>query len=119
MMSLSTIIFAGVGGILVLLLITLGLLFKRCKRTQSAKSDDSSMRSAALTAAQNQENQEPPPYYPASALHNKSLDHSMDLALAKDGGHKESLYGTQNDYVYYPQPTHQLPDSECKLMLFF
>lgn len=94
-----------------LLLIVLVVFFGRCKRKQTdTKNDDASLRPAALSPSQNQE---PPPYYPASALHNKSMDHSLDMALAKEN-QKEALYGTQNDYVYYPQPTHQLPDNECK-----
>lgn len=112
-LAAPTIIAIAVTSIVCLLLVML-LAFGRCRRTAAAKCDDSSLRSDALTAHQNQQNQEPPPYYPASALHSKSRDHSIDLALSKDETHKESLYGTQNDYVYYPQPTHQLTDSECK-----
>lgn len=119
-LAAPTVIAIIVSGVVALLLATMLVVFSRCKRKQSAKSDDSSLRSAALTAVQqNQQNQEPPPYYPASALHNKSLDHSMDMTSTKDASThgKDSLYGTQNDYVYYPQPTHQMPDSECKLQL--
>jgi len=48
-----------------------------------------------------QQNQAPPPYYPASGLDNKALEHSMDLALSMED-QKTALYATQNGYSYHP-----------------
>lgn len=55
-----------------------------------------------------QQNQAPPPYYPASGLENKALEHSMDLALAMEE-QKVAVYGTQNGYGYHPQQSLQVP----------
>lgn len=65
-----------------------------------------------------QQNQAPPPYYPASGLENKALEHSMDLALAMED-QKQAVYATQNGYGYHPQQTLQvtnqhIPNAECK-----
>lgn len=48
-----------------------------------------------------QQSQAPPPYYPASGLDNKALEHSMDLALSMED-QKTALYATQNGYSYHP-----------------
>lgn len=114
-MEAPTLIAIFVSVTLCVLLIVLIAIVGRRKRNQSdSKIDDSSMRPAATAPPTSQE---PPPYYPASALHNKSIDHSIDLALTKDS-QKEALYGTQNDYVYYPQPTHPMTDNECKWYIY-
>lgn len=65
-----------------------------------------------------QQNQAPPPYYPASGLENKALEHSMDLALSMED-QKSAVYATQNGYGYHPQSTLQvtgqhMPSTECK-----
>lgn len=65
-----------------------------------------------------QQNQAPPPYYPASGLENKALEHSMDLALAMED-QKNAVYATQNGYGYHPNaglqvPGHTIPGNECK-----
>lgn len=62
-----------------------------------------------------QQNQAPPPYYPASGLENKALEHSMDLALAMED-QKTAIYATQNGYGYgsgIQAPSHNMP-AECK-----
>jgi len=80
------------------------LMFCRCKRNQSKKSaaakdyEMDSVRPSIVTA---QQNQAPPPYYPASGLDNKALEHSMDLALSMED-QKTALYATQNGYSYHP-----------------
>lgn len=65
-----------------------------------------------------QQNQAPPPYYPASGLENKALEHSMDLALTLED-QKAAVYATQNGYGYHQQqslqvPGQHIPNSECK-----
>lgn len=65
-----------------------------------------------------QQNQAPPPYYPASGLDNKALEHSMDLALTMED-QKSAVYATQNGYNYHPTaglqvPGHTIPGNECK-----
>lgn len=62
-----------------------------------------------------QQNQAPPPYYPASGLDNKALEHSMDLALALEE-QKNAVYA-QNGYGYHTQGLGvpmNMPSQECK-----
>lgn len=80
------------------------LMFCRCKRNQSKKSaaaKDYEMDSVRPSIVAAQQNQAPPPYYPASGLDNKALEHSMDLALSMED-QKTALYATQNGYSYHP-----------------
>lgn len=80
------------------------LMFCRCKRNQSKKSaaaKDYEMDSVRPSIVAAQQNQAPPPYYPASGLDNKALEHSMDLALNMED-QKTALYATQNGYSYHP-----------------
>lgn len=66
-----------------------------------------------------QQNQAPPPYYPASGLENKALEHSMDLAMTLEE-QKQVVYATQNGYHggYHPQHSvvtaQQIPTNDCK-----
>lgn len=79
-------------------------MFCRCKRNQSKKSaaaKDYEMDSVRPSIVAAQQNQAPPPYYPASGLDNKALEHSMDLALSMEE-QKSALYATQNGYSYHP-----------------
>lgn len=99
-------------------------MFCRCKRNQTKKGaqvKDYEMDSVRPSIAP-QQSQAPPPYYPASGLENKALEHSMDLALAamdeQKGGN--AMYATQNGYGYHPQQTLQVPGqhmvgNECEL----
>lgn len=95
-------------------------MFCRCKRNQSKKSvqgKDYEMDSVRPSIVA-QQNQAPPPYYPASGLDNKALEHSMDLALALEE-QKNAVYATQNGYGYHPSqglgiPGHAMPNQECK-----
>lgn len=100
-------------------------MFCRCKRNQSKKSaqaKDYEMDSVRPSLVA-QQNQAPPPYYPASGLENKALEHSMDLALAMED-QKAAVYATQNGYGYHPQTTLQVPGqhiagNECKFVFVF
>lgn len=102
------------------LFVGLLLMFCRCKRNQtkkSAQAKDYEMDSVRPSIVA-QQNQAPPPYYPASGLENKALEHSMDLALALED-QKQAVYATQNGYGYHPQQTLQvtgqhIPNAECK-----
>lgn len=94
-------------------------MFCRCKRKQTKKSvqaKDYEMDSVRPSIVA-QQNQAPPPYYPASGLENKALEHSMDLALAMEE-QKTAIYATQNGYGYgsglSQVPSHNIP-AECKL----
>lgn len=92
------------------LFVGLLLMFCRCKRKQSKKgvqAKDYEMDSVRPSIVA-QQNQAPPPYYPASGLENKALEHSMDLALAMED-QKVAVYGTQNGYGYHPQQSLQVP----------
>lgn len=80
------------------------LMFCRCKKNQSKKSaaaKDYEMDSVRPSIVAAQQNQAPPPYYPASGLDNKALEHSMDLALSMEE-QKTALYAAQNGYSYHP-----------------
>lgn len=101
-------------------------MFCRCKRNQSKKSaaaKDYEMDSVRPSIVAAQQSQAPPPYYPASGLDNKALEHSMDLALSMEE-QKSALYATQNGYSYHPGsgvvgggigiPGHTIPGNECK-----
>jgi echinoid protein len=103
------------------LFIGLLLMFCRCKRKQTKKSvqaKDYEMDSVRPSIVA-QQNQAPPPYYPASGLENKALEHSMDLALAMED-QKTAIYATQNGYGYnsgLQVPSHNIP-AECKYKIF-
>lgn len=94
-------------------------MFCRCKKNQSKKSaaaKDYEMDSVRPSIVA-QQNQAPPPYYPASGLENKALEHSMDLALAME--EQKNVYASQNGYGYHPNagiqvPQHTIPGNECK-----
>lgn len=86
-------------------------MFCRCKKNQTKKGTSSakdyemdSVRPSIVA----QQNQAPPPYYPASGLDNKALEHSMDLAMAMED-QKNAVYATQNGYGYHPNPVLQVP----------
>ncbi|KAM7353535.1 hemicentin protein echinoid isoform 1-T2 [Cochliomyia hominivorax] len=107
------------------LFVGLMLMFCRCKRNQSKKSaaaKDYEMDSVRPSIVAAQQSQAPPPYYPASGLDNKALEHSMDLALSMEE-EKSVLYATQNGYSYHPStgvvggggigiPGHTIPGNE-------
>lgn len=112
---MPTLIAIVVSCIVFALFIGLMLMFCKCKRKQTKKSvqaKDYEMDSRPSIVAQ--QNQAPPPYYPASGLENKALEHSMDLALAMED-QKTAIYATQNGYGY-GQP--HMP-AECKFSLLF
>lgn len=109
------------------LFVGLLLMFCRCKRNKSKKGaqvKDYEMDSVRPSIVA-QQNQAPPPYYPASGLENKALEHSMDLALAAMDEQKGSaVYATQNGYGYHPQQALQVPGqhmagNECKYSTLF
>lgn len=95
------------------------LMFCRCKRNQTKKGSqakDYEMDSVRPTIVA-QPNQAPPPYYTASGLENKALEHTMELALAME--EQKSIYAAQNGYTYQinnsmPVSSHTIPGNECK-----
>lgn len=116
-----TVIAIVVSCIVFVLFVGLLLMFCRCKKNQTKKNtstkdyDMDSVRPSIVA----QQNQAPPPYYPASGLENKALEHSMDLALAMED-QKNAVYAAQNGYGYHPNPGlqvpgHTIPGNECKL----
>lgn len=115
---MPTLIAIVVSCIVFALFIGLLLMFCRCKKKQTKKSvqaKDYEMDSVRPSIVA-QQNQAPPPYYPASGLENKGLEHSMDLALAMED-QKTAIYATQNGYGYgsgLQVPSHSIP-AECKL----
>jgi echinoid len=96
-------------------------MFCKCKRKQtkkSAQAKDYEMDSVRPSIVSQQANQAPPPYYPASGLDNKALEHSMDLALALEE-QKSAIYAAQNGYGYgsgLQVPSHNIP-ADCKFTL--
>lgn len=117
--AMPTLIAIVVSCIVFALFIGLLLMFCRCKRKQTKKSvqaKDYEMDSVRPSIVA-QQNQAPPPYYPASGLENKALEHSMDLALAMED-QKTAIYATQNGYGYgsgMQVPSHNIP-AECKFI---
>uniref|UniRef100_T1GFV7 Uncharacterized protein n=1 Tax=Megaselia scalaris TaxID=36166 RepID=T1GFV7_MEGSC len=105
MLATPTLIAIIVSCIVFSLFVVLLFMFCRCKRNQSKKSaaaKDYEMDSVRPSIVA-QQNQAPPPYYPASGLDNKALEHSMDLALAMDDQKSAAaVYATQNGYSYHP-----------------
>ncbi|CAH2015545.1 unnamed protein product, partial [Acanthoscelides obtectus] len=85
-LTTPTLIAIVVSCIVFLLFVGLLLVFCRCKRNQSKKSQqakDYEMDSVRPTIVP-QQNQAPPPYYPSTGMENKALEHSLDLALAME-----------------------------------
>lgn len=130
-MATPTLIAIIVSCIVFALFVGLLLMFCRCKRNQSKKSaaaKDYEMDSVRPSIVAAQQSQAPPPYYPASGLDNKALEHSMDLALSMEE-QKSALYATQNGYSYHPStgvvgggigiPGHTIPGNECKYIYVF
>ncbi|CAH0770951.1 unnamed protein product [Bemisia tabaci] len=90
-----TIIAIVVSCVVFLLFIGLLYVFCRCKSKQCKKGSgkdyemDSSVHPSIVQQA-------PPPYYPASGMENKALEHSLDLALDD-----QNKYVNQNEYGYH------------------
>ncbi|CAG9798116.1 unnamed protein product [Chironomus riparius] len=111
--NMPTLVAIVVSCIVFALFIGLLLMFCRCKKKQTKKSvqaKDYEMDSVRPSIVA-QQNQAPPPYYPASGLENKALEHSMDLALAMEE-QKTAIYATQNGYGYntgIQVPSHNIP----------
>lgn len=102
--------------IVFLLFVGLLLIFCRCKRNQSKKSQqakDYEMDSVRPTIVP-QQNQAPPPYYPSTGMDNKALEHSLDLALAMED--QKTVYATQNGYGYHVANQDMQPrqNGDCK-----
>lgn len=125
-LATPTLIAIVISCIVFILFVGLLLLFCRCKRNQTKKSeskdyDTDSVRPTIVS----QQNQAPPPYYPSSGMENKALEHSLDLALAMEDS-KTALYATQNGYGYHvPNPDSQRQNmnngdceySQCTILL--
>lgn len=112
--ELPTLIAIVVSCIVAGLFAVLLLMFCRCKRKQSkesakAKEYDIDSIHPSIVA---QQNQAPPPYYSASSLENKALEHSMDLAMDQN----QALYASQQTYGYHQQNAMmpQVPQNDCK-----
>ncbi|RZC38352.1 I-set and/or fn3 domain containing protein [Asbolus verrucosus] len=99
-LATPTLIAIVVSCIVFVLFVGLLLIFCRCKRNQSKKSQakDYEMDSVRPTIIP-QQNQAPPPYYPSTGMENKALEHSLDLALAMED--QKNVYATQNGYGYH------------------
>ncbi|KAL3269824.1 hypothetical protein HHI36_008882 [Cryptolaemus montrouzieri] len=100
-LATPTLIAIVISCIVFVLFVGLLLLFCRCKRNQSKKTEakDYETDSVRPTIVP-QQNQAPPPYYPSSGMENKALEHSLDLALAMED-QKTAVYATQNGYGYH------------------
>ncbi|XP_065156046.1 hemicentin-1 isoform X2 [Atheta coriaria] len=99
-LATPTLIAIVVSCIVFVLFVGLLLMFCRCKRNQTKKTqtkdyETDSVRPTIVTA----QNQAPPPYYPSTGMENKALEHSLDLALAME--EQKSVYATQNGYGYH------------------
>lgn len=75
------------------------------------------MDSVRPTIVPQQQNQAPPPYYPATGMENKALEHSLDLALSIED--QKSVYATQNGYGYHVanpemQGRPNMSNGDCK-----
>lgn len=118
-LATPTLIAIVVSCIVFILFVGLLLMFCRCKRNQTKKSQskDYEMDSVRPTIV-TQQNQAPPPYYPSTGMENKALEHSLDLALTMDD--QKNVYATQNGYGYHVanpdlQQHQNINNSECKL----
>lgn len=121
-LATPTLIAIVVSCIVFVLFVGLLLMFCRCKRNQSKKSEakDYEMDSVRPTIV-SQQNQAPPPYYPSTGMDNKALEHSLDLALAMED-QKSAVYATQNGYGYHVsnndlQNRQNINNTECKYKL--
>lgn len=118
-LATPTLIAIIVSCIVFILFVGLLLMFCRCKRNQTKKSQakDYEMDSVRPTIV-SQQNQAPPPYYPSTGMENKALEHSLDLGLGMDD--QKNVYATQNGYGYVANPdlqAHQnMNNGECKLI---
>ncbi|XP_041775008.1 hemicentin-1-like [Anopheles merus] len=83
------------------------VMFCRCRRNQkkeSVKSKEYDIDSIHPSIVA-QQNQAPPPYYSASSLENKALEHSMDLAMDQN----TALYASQQPTYGYHQQNAMIP----------
>lgn len=125
MVAMPTLIGIGVSCVVFVLFIVLVIMFCQCKRKQNkksvqAKDYEMDMAHSSIVA---QQDQAPPPYYPASGLENKALEHSMDLALAMED-QNAAIYASQNGYGYQINnsmqvPQHAIPGNECEYIFLF
>lgn len=101
----STLIVIVVICVILVLFMALLIMFCKCRKNQNKKqqSKDYEMETSVRPSIVQQP---PPPYYSATGLENKALEHSMDLAL--DDPTKNSVYAQQNGYGYHngPQIAH-------------
>lgn len=122
-LSTPTLVVIIVSCIVFLLFVGLLLVFCKCKRNQSKKSqaakdyETDSVRPTIIP----QQNQAPPPYYPSAGMENKALEHSLDLALAIED--QKSVYATQNGYGYHVvnpdiQSRQNINNSDCEYCSF-
>lgn len=116
-LATPTLIAIVVSCIVFILFVGLLLMFCRCKRNQTKKSQskDYEMDSVRPTIV-TQQNQAPPPYYPSTGMENKALEHSLDLTLMDD---QKNVYATQNGYGYHVanpdlQSHQNIGNGECK-----
>ncbi|XP_017769905.1 PREDICTED: hemicentin-1 [Nicrophorus vespilloides] len=98
-LATPTLIAIVVSCIVFVLFVGLLLMFCRCKRNQTKKTQSKDYEMDSVRPTMTQQNQAPPPYYPSTGMENKALEHSLDLALTMED--QKSVYATQNGYGYH------------------
>lgn len=109
---MPTLVAIVVSCVIFILFSALAVVFCCCRKTRVKKATGKDYEMESSTVHQSIVQQAPPPYYPASGMENKALEHSMDLAL--DDNKQTAIYASQNSYGYHvSQPTHT-NGGECK-----
>ncbi|XP_066903538.1 contactin-2 isoform X3 [Halyomorpha halys] len=103
--AMPTLVAIVVSCVIFILFSALAVVFCCCRKTQVKKATGKDYEMETSTVHPSIVQQAPPPYYPASGMENKALEHSMDLAL--DDNKQTAIYASQNSYGYHvSQPTH-------------
>ncbi|KAL1139642.1 hypothetical protein AAG570_006620 [Ranatra chinensis] len=113
--AMPTLVAIVVSCIVFILFSCLAVVFCRCRRTQVKKATSKDYEMESSTVHPSIVQQAPPPYYPASGMENKALEHSMDLALDDNG--KSPVYASQNGYGYHVNPQAHPNGGECSILL--
>ncbi|BES87266.1 negative regulation of ERBB signaling pathway [Nesidiocoris tenuis] len=103
--AMPTLVAIVVSCVVFILLSALAVVFCCCRKTPAKKATSKDYEMDTTSVHPSIVQQAPPPYYPASGMENKALEHSMDLAL--DDPNKAAIYAAQNGYGYHvSQPQH-------------
>ncbi|XP_073977737.1 contactin-2-like isoform X4 [Rhodnius prolixus] len=103
--AMPTLVAIVVSCVVFILCSALAVVFCCCRKTQVKKATSKDYEMETSTVHPSIVQQAPPPYYPASGMENKALEHSMDLAL--DDQKQTAIYASQNGYGYHVnQPQH-------------